>query len=45
MLSAYHVAATVNPGKAFRPKAYTPTGRISDPSAFWSDAWNFRPWG
>jgi hypothetical protein len=38
MLSAYQVAATVNPGKAFRPKAFAQV-RVSDPSELEQKAW------
>ncbi len=39
MLSAYHVAATVNPDKAFRAKGFTPQVQIGDPSELEMKAW------
>jgi hypothetical protein len=39
MLSAYHVAATVNPDKAFRAKGFTPKVRLSDASLLGQKGW------
>jgi hypothetical protein len=39
MLSAYHVAATVNPSKAFKSKAFAPQVQVSDPSELQDKAW------
>ena len=39
MLSAYQVAAMVNPDKAFKPKGFTPKVRVSDPSELEQKAW------
>jgi hypothetical protein len=39
MLSAYHVAATVNPSKAFRAKGFTPRVQVGDPSELEQKAW------
>jgi hypothetical protein len=39
MLSAYHVAATVNPDKAFRAKGYVPKVRLSDASELGQKGW------
>lgn len=39
MLSAYHVAATVNPGKAFKAKGFTPKAQVSDSSELQAKDW------
>jgi hypothetical protein len=39
MLSAYHVAATVNPDKAFRAKGFVPKVRLSDASELGQKGW------
>jgi hypothetical protein len=39
MLAAYHTAAEVNPGKAFRGKAFTPQVQLSDASELQQKAW------
>jgi hypothetical protein len=39
MLSAYHVATTVNPSKAFKAKAFAPQVQVSDPSELQDKAW------
>jgi hypothetical protein len=39
LLSAYHVAATVNPAKAFKAKAFAPTVQVADPLELGQKAW------
>ena len=39
MLSAYQIAATVNPSKAFKSKGYTPQAQVSDPAELGQKAW------
>jgi hypothetical protein len=39
MLSAYHIAATLHPEKAYRPKAFTPGVQLSDSRNLATKSW------
>jgi hypothetical protein len=39
MLSAYHVAATISPDKAFKAKGFTPRVQLGDPSELGQKGW------
>lgn len=45
MLAAYQTAATINPNKAYHPKAYKPSMKLTNPSQaatkdFWDSVWD-----